>query len=221
MEYYELTQMQGLDLELKVLKTKQRIKEWYEKFDGAVYISFSGGKDSTVLLDIVRQIYPDIPVVFIDTGLEYPEIRDFVKTIKGVITRRPKMGFKEVISHYGYPVISKEQAQYISSVRNCKSKSGKTYEQRMNGNRWGRGKVSEKWKFLIDAPFKISDKCCEIMKKKPAKLYEKETGNHPITAVMAIESSLRTVNYLKTGCNSFDAKRPMSQPMGFWTEQDV
>jgi 3'-phosphoadenosine 5'-phosphosulfate sulfotransferase (PAPS reductase)/FAD synthetase len=221
MEYWELQQMQGLDLEVKVLKTKQRIKEWYEAHDGNVYVSFSGGKDSTVLLMIAREMYPDIPAVFIDTGLEYPEVRDFVKTWDNVVTLRPKMGFKEVIEKYGYPVISKEQAQYIASVRNCKDKTGKTYNQRMNGNRWGRGKVSEKWKFLIDAPFKISDKCCDVMKKKPAKDYEKATGNHPIIGVMACESSKRVQDYLKVGCNAFDAKRPMSRPMGFWTEQDV
>lgn len=221
MEHWELRQMQGLDLEIKVLKTKQRIKEWYEEYDGNVYVSFSGGKDSTVLLHIARELYPDIPAVFIDTGLEYPEVRDFVHTQDNITVLRPKMGFKEVIERYGYPVISKEQAQYIAGVRNCKDKSGKTYEQRLNGNRWGRGKVSEKWKFLIDAPFKISDKCCDVMKKRPAKAYEKATGNHPIVGVMANESSMRTISYLKSGCNVFTAKRPMSQPMGFWTEQDV
>ena len=221
MEHYELLQMMSLPLEQKIIKTKQRIKEFYEKFDGKVYISFSGGKDSTVLLRIARELYPDIVAVFLATGLEYPEIMAFVKTIDNVVTLHPKMGFQEVISHYGYPVISKEQAQHISEVRNCKDKSGINYQNRMNGNKWGRGKVSEKWKFLLDAPFKISHQCCNIMKKNPAKKYEKETGNHPITGIMAIESSMRTINYLKTGCNSFNGKRPMSQPLGFWTEQDV
>jgi 3'-phosphoadenosine 5'-phosphosulfate sulfotransferase (PAPS reductase)/FAD synthetase len=72
MERWELQQLQGLPLELKVLKSKQRIKEWYEHYNGDVYVSFSGGKDSTVLLRMVRELYPDVPAVFIDTGLEYP-----------------------------------------------------------------------------------------------------------------------------------------------------
>lgn len=80
----ELRTLQALPLDIKILKTKQRIKEWYDHWDGQVYISFSGGKDSTVLLDIARSIYADLPAVFIDTGLEYPEIRNFVKTFDNV-----------------------------------------------------------------------------------------------------------------------------------------
>jgi 3'-phosphoadenosine 5'-phosphosulfate sulfotransferase (PAPS reductase)/FAD synthetase len=221
MEHWELKQMQSLPLQAKVIKTQQRIKEWYERYDGNVYVSFSGGKDSTVLLDIARDLYPDIPAVFVDTGLEYPEVKDFVKTIDNVVVLKPKMVFTEVIKKYGYPVISKEQSQFISEVRNCKNKDGINYFKRLNGNKWGRGKISEKWKYLIDAPFKISNKCCSIMKKDPARDYEKASGNHPITGMMASESSKRTIDYLKTGCNAFDIKRPQSQPMGFWTEQDV
>ena len=59
------------------------------------------------------------------------------------------------------------------------------------------------------------------MKKDPAKRYTKETGRLPITAQMATESRLRTQVWLKNGCNAFDAKRKMSNPMAFWTEQDV
>ena len=163
MEGWVLKQMQQLPLEVKIEKTKLRIREWYEKYNGDVYISFSGGKDSTVLLDIVRQVYPNVVAVFIDTGLEYPEIRNFVKTIDNVITLKPKMNFRDVIQKYGYPLISKEQAQFLQQYRNAKSE--KTKDTRLNGNKWGQGKISKKWKFLIDAPFKISEECCNIMKK--------------------------------------------------------
>lgn len=59
------------------------------------------------------------------------------------------------------------------------------------------------------------------MKKKPVKKYEKESGNRPIIATMACESRMRKTAWLKNGCNAFDSKRPISQPMSFWTEQDV
>ena len=59
------------------------------------------------------------------------------------------------------------------------------------------------------------------MKKNPSHKYQKETGRMPITAMMASESRLRTQKWLKQGCNAFDAKKPMSMPMAFWTEQDV
>jgi 3'-phosphoadenosine 5'-phosphosulfate sulfotransferase (PAPS reductase)/FAD synthetase len=219
MENWQLQQLQGLPLEVKIEKTKLRIREWYEYYNGQVYISFSGGKDSTVLLDIVRSIYPEVPAVFVDTGLEYPEIRDFVRTFDNVLWIKPKMRFDEVIKKYGYPVISKEQAQYIQQYRNAKSE--KTKFTRLNGNKYGQGKISKKWLYLLDAPFKISEKCCDIMKKNPAKIYEKHTGFKGYIGVMASESSKRIQDYLKVGCNAFDAKRPISRPLGFWTEQDV
>lgn len=218
MEKWQLTQMQNLPLEVKIEKTKQRIKEWYEYYNGEVYVSFSGGKDSTVLLHIARQLYPNIPAVFVDTGLEYPELREFVKTFDNVIWLKPKMHFTDVIKKYGYPLISKEQSEYIYDYVNTKSEKQKN--KRWNGIN-GSYKISEKWKFLVNAPFKISHKCCTIMKKDPIKKYEKETGRNGILGIMANESQMRQREYLKHGCNGFNMKRPISNPMGFWTEQDI
>jgi 3'-phosphoadenosine 5'-phosphosulfate sulfotransferase (PAPS reductase)/FAD synthetase len=82
-----------------------------------VYISFSGGKDSTVLLDIVRRDYPDVPAVFVDTGLEYPEIREFVKKFENVTIVRPTMNFRKVIDTYGYPFFSKEVSNCVAGAR--------------------------------------------------------------------------------------------------------
>ena len=65
----DLKIMQAWSLDRKIQVTQTRIMEWYIKNNGNVYVSFSGGKDSTVLLDLARRIYPDIPAVFIDTGL--------------------------------------------------------------------------------------------------------------------------------------------------------
>ena len=79
----------------------------------------------------------------------------------------------------------------------------------------------EKYKPLIDADFNMSDLCCDVMKKKPSYDYQKKTGRKPIIATMTEESMLREKNWLKSGCNAFDDKHPKSQPMSFWTEQDV
>lgn len=211
--------MQHLSLDLKIIMTKSRIRQWYNEFSGDVYISFSGGKDSTVLLHLVRELYPEVPAVYVDTGLEYPEIRDFVKTIDNVTWLRPEMNFKEVILKYGYPIISKEQSAFIQEYRTTKSE--KLKKIRLEGNKYGRGKISKKWRFLIDAPFLIGDKCCDIMKKNPAKKYEKETGLHPYIGTMAEESAQRKSNWIKYGCNAFEKTRPTSQPLSFWTEQDI
>ena len=111
----ELQQKQALPLNVKIKMTEQRIHEWVDHFgEDGVYVSFSGGKDSTVLLDVARRLYPNIKAVFVDTGLEYPEIRTFVKAFENVDIIRPKITFKEVIEKYGYPFFSKEISECIA-----------------------------------------------------------------------------------------------------------
>ena len=109
----ELKYLQALPLDLKIAKTKLRIIEFYEHYNGNVHISFSGGKDSTVLLHIARGIYPNIKAVFVDTGLEYPEIKAQIKRFENVETIRPKKIFSQVIKDNGYPVIGKKHARMI------------------------------------------------------------------------------------------------------------
>ena len=83
-------------------------------------------------------------------------------------------------------------------------------------------KISKKWLKMVDSGFKISEKCCDVMKKEPFHRYQKETGRMPITGVMARESRTRERDYLRYGCNSFDSKtNPMSKPMAFWMEKDI
>jgi 3'-phosphoadenosine 5'-phosphosulfate sulfotransferase (PAPS reductase)/FAD synthetase len=185
---------------------------------GKVYVSFSGGKDSTVLLHLVRSIYPEVPAVFLNTGLEYPEVVEFVKKTENVIMLRPKKSFKEVIEQYGYPVISKEVSQKINEAK--RTKSTKLRNKRLHGDKNGNGKIPNKYMYLLDAPFLISHKCCDILKKNPAKKYEKETGRSPIIGNMAIDSRLREQSYIRTGCNVYEG-RPRSQPLAFWKEEDI
>ncbi|MDY6152774.1 MAG: phosphoadenosine phosphosulfate reductase family protein [Terrisporobacter sp.] len=219
----ELKLMQNYPLWMKVEKTKLRIQEWYEYWDGQVYVSYSGGKDSTVLLHIVRQLYPDVPAVFCNTGTEYPELQSVVRKQENLVILRPNMPFKQILEERGYPVVSKDVSDCVKRARKNIAE-GKTDTVRVRqirglceGSRFNKGK----WEFLLDAPFKISADCCDELKKKPFKKYEKETNRKPMIATMATESQTREAVYLKTGCNAFDSKRPKSTPLGFWTEQDV
>lgn len=228
---YDLAQMQSLPLEAKILMTQERIRQWYEHWEGQVYVSFSGGKDSTVLKHIVDSMYDDVPALFVNTGLEYPEIQKFVTQIKAgefdcfnsdVEIVRPEMRFDEVVKTHGYPIISKEIAQRLHyaqrgagwAVRclNGKNPDGtaSVYKQR-----------NMKWAPLMNAPFYVSHKCCDVMKKKPAKVYEKGTGRKPFVGTLASESNLRKTNWVRYGCNAFSANRPTSQPLSFWTESDI
>lgn len=225
----DLQQMQSLPLSAKVMMTKRRIRDWYDYWGGEVYVSFSGGKDSTVLLHIVREMYPDVEAVFVNTGLEYPEIQKFVKTFDNVTILRPKMRFDEVIKTYGYPMISKEVSECVGEGRVALERKDGTYTYRLK-RLFGKavdknGEKSifnvEKYKPLLYVDFLMSNKCCNVMKKKPSAEYAKKTGKKQITAQMASESRLREQAWLKNGCNGFDMKRPTSNPMSFWTEQDV
>ena len=113
----DLSVMQAWPLERKIQVTQTKIIEWYLHYGGKVAVSFSGGKDSTVLLDLARRAFPDIKAAYVDTGLEYPELREFVKTISDVVWLRPDMPFPRVIETYGYPVISKEVARGLYYAR--------------------------------------------------------------------------------------------------------
>ena len=220
-----LNRRQAWPLDRKVAESIERIKEWYLAFDGNVSVSFSGGLDSTVLVDLVRSVYPEVPGVFCNTGLEYPEIVLFVKTIPNVTTIRPKMPFHKVVEKWGYPVISKRVAQYIYEVRTAKGYSA-TKQLRLtgikqDGRRSPMSMIPLKWQYLCDAPFKISDKCCSELKKKPFNKYHKKTGRYPYIGMLADDSKLRLQAYYRYGCNRFDSKRPQSNPLSFWRHQDI
>ena len=213
--------------------SQYRIREWYNHWGGAVYVSFSGGKDSTVLLHMARQIYPDIPAMFVNTGLEYPEVQAHVRKLQkewgNIDMIRPEMRFDEVLKSYGYPVVSKEVSECVDQARKCLQRNDGKYTYRLARIRGElrdkKGNLSKfnckKWQFLLDAPFLVSNQCCNVMKKKPAKKYERETGRKPIIGTMACESRVRHQAWMRTGCNAFESTRPKSQPMSFWTEQDV
>lgn len=223
----DLKYLQSLPLDLKVMMTKARIREWVSHFgEDGVYVSFSGGKDSTVLLHLVREEYPNIEAVFVNTGLEYPEIQKFVKLFDNVTILRPKMSFVDVIKKYGYPIVSKDVAECIDGARKAEEQ-GIVNQRIKQMNGWWTDKTGkksqsfnhEKYKPLMYVDFKISNKCCNEMKEKPLNVLNKT--KHPFIALLTDESSRREMAWIKTGCNAFDSKNPSSKPMSFWTEQDV
>lgn len=238
-ETWELRQMQAAPLEVKILMTQRRIRDWITEYGiEGVYVSFSGGKDSTVLLDLVRNYEPEAKAVFVNTGLEYPEIRKFALSFPNVEELRPHWGraakahgkrpediitFRDTLEFYGYPIISKAVSNAIVETRRT---PGGSRWQRLHGEyRRKDGKKSlfdySKYLPLYYLPVRISDECCRVNKKGPAHIYQRATGRKPIIATMASESVIREQAWLQTGCNSFDSREPMSKPMSFWTTQDV
>lgn len=218
----DLAIMQGLPLPVKVRMSETRIRQWVQHYgEDGVYISFSGGKDSTVLLDIVRNLYPGIPAVFVNTGLEYPEIQSFVKTFDNVEILHPKMRFDEVIRKYGYPFIGKEVSKNVYYAR----KSGEKnihYKKLFGIGAFEKSMFATiKYTPLFNADFMISASCCDVMKKAPVHSYDHRSKRVPMTAQMAEESLNRMSKWLMNGCNSFNSRHPISNPMSFWTEQDI
>ena len=228
-QLWELQQMQSLPLALKVRMSERRVRDWINEFgsDG-VCVSFSGGKDSTVLLHIVRSVDPDVPALFVDTGLEYPEIRQHVRRLQNewgnIEIVRPEMRFDEVLKEYGYPLPTKRIADVVEGARrNPNSSRARCIRGEYGGRRDGQPSKFNcpQWAYLLDAPFKISSKCCDVMKKNPLKKYQKETGRRPFIGTMARESQSRRNTWLKNGCNAFNSPTPTSRPLSFWTESDI
>lgn len=239
--------MVGQPYELKPSFSMKRVLEWYQHWDGLVYISFSGGLDSTVLAYIVCQAYMKyqslmkdrhVILVFSDTGIEFPELRKFTtyytewlqnkfpELSVELTTLKPEKGhtFKDVCENYGFPIISKENATKIRKLRNGKL-SDRYRNYLLNGDERGKfGMLPKKWQFLVNKEkikFTTSEKCCDEMKKRPFKKYHKETGRYPFIGITQDESFQRENQYNHTGCNVYDGDRPKSQPLGFWTKQDI
>ena len=237
----DLKLFQAECLEDKFQRTLAKASEWFAYWKNEVYVAFSGGIDSSVLADICgfwcRASGATLYLVYVDTGLEYPEIRKHCKSFAEYLRNkydievvldivRPDMRFDEVIKTYGYPLISKEVSKCISAARRLPSKYGDVCRARLEGTHMQKsGEKSlfncAKYKPLLEVDFNLSERCCGVMKKSPSHNYAKKTGRKAMTAQMADESRLREQQWLKFGCNMFDNQFPVSNPMSFWTKQDV
>ena len=228
MEINELRERQGWSLEKKIDHSLGVIEDFHAQLDGRVAVSFSGGKDSTVLYWLARKLFPDIKGVFCNTGNEYPDIVKFVRKMRdgggwNVDIIYPEMKPSEVISGYGFPLISKETSQRIWYTKHkpdsCVAKIGRGEI----GN--GKFRIPKKYMYLVDSDYDVTPKCCDILKKKPFDKYRKEHGVNFMVGTMASESMNRTTAYLRQGsCNHYDwgdMRRTKSLPLSIWLEEDI
>ena len=222
-----LQSLREMNLESKIIQTKYLIKQAVDEFGlDHVYISYSGGKDSTVLSHIAKSIYPDILHLFANTTNEYPETLQHIKWEKdcngtNIISVSPIDGhgeswnFKKVVCHYGYPMFSKRIANAIRTYQHALT------ERTQNNSLEYIDRNFKKYKKYIDDP--ISDKCCEKLKKYPLKRKARELGvKCSIIGILASESYQREKDWLEYGCNVFhERKDNQSRPLSFWTEEDI
>lgn len=187
------------------------------------YVSFSGGLNSTVLLDIARRyVDPNMPGVFCSTGNEWPEIVRFVRDTPHVTIIRPKLTPREVIARYGFPLVSKEQAHAVRDVRTSQSEKLRNYRLYGNG-KVSPGTLSQRWRYLVNEPYATSEKCCVVLKKRPFASYNRRTCSLPMVGTMAGESKLRETAYIRRGgCNAFsdNPDKVHSTPLSIWMEAD-
>ena len=219
----ELRRLQRYPYEWKVEHSLDVIREFVEhEGENGVYVSFSGGKDSLVLLHLVRSIYPDVPAVFANTGIEFPEQVKFVRSFPNVTEVHPIKHFPKIIKEDGIVYPSKEVAMYVrDATKGCKYAINgfKGLDTEGKENRYKQR--FKRYAYLLECGVKISPVCCELMKEKPMRDYEKQNGKSPIIGTRAEESFRRAVGWMKSGCNSFAGKRSKSTPLSLWTEQDV
>ena len=224
MTFEELHNRQQWTLAQKIDHSLGVIDQFIARMDGKVYLSFSGGKDSTVLLHLCEILKPDIQCVFVNTGCESVDVVRFVEKMKAahnIEVIRPKLTPRQVWAKYGFPLVSKDQAFKIDLVRkNPNSASAQKFMRDSN-----KFTISKCFRYLCDTDkckYHTSAVCCNKLKKDPCKRYEHESGLRPIVATMASESMLRETDYLRVGqCNKFDQGHEKSKPLSIWMEEDI
>lgn len=172
------------------------INEKYNLLDNA-YISFSGGKDSTVLHYILDEALPNnkIPRVFINTGIEYKDIFLFVKSLaekdERFVIYSPKVNIKQMLEKVGYPFKSKEHSQKVQGYR-CGQRS-KSLLKYFGFEAGGYNPCPKKLLYqLNDTSLKISNKCCYKLKKEPVVNWMKENNKSiTITGMRKAEGGAR------------------------------
>ena len=203
-----------MDYELTLFDRKNVIKDTINKYgEENFYLSFSGGKDSTVLHYLLDMALPDnkIPRVFIDTGIEYNYIREFVlelaKKDQRIIILKPTQPIKPTLEKYGYPFKSKGH-----SLRVCQFNKGlnSNYIKKYINGYDHKGKKSTfvcpkilLYQFNQKGEYNYSNLCCQKLKKEPVHKWEKENGKFiAITGMRAEEGG----NRKRLGCIITDAK---------------
>lgn len=178
--------MEKEDFELNLFDRIEIIKLLNKKVDleKNAYISFSGGKDSTILHYLIDLALPNnrIPRVFINTGIEYNYIVEFVNELASKDDRfvilKPTQAIKPMLEKVGYPFKSKEHSNYLSVYQHCGLES-KTADRYLNPSE-KRKKYGYpaflKYQFTKEFKLKISNLCCYKLKKEPIKKWQKQNN---------------------------------------------
>lgn len=191
--------------EFLLMDRKQKIQQIINKYgEENFYLSFSGGKDSTVLSALVDMALPDnkIPRVYANTGIELNMIRDFVvekqQQDDRIVIIKPSVPIKKMLEEEGYPFKSKGHSEYLNRYQT----SGKLLSvqqylgERTDKEPWSSFKSCPKilkYQFTEEFNMKVSDKCCWRLKEEPIHKWMKENHRpYGIVGIMPSEGGRRT-----------------------------
>ena len=240
----EAKMMLSLDFNIKEKMAMRRVADFIDYFgEERVYVSFSGGLDSLVVLNMARQLVgSSIKAIYLDTYMEIPSMREFVYSYGDKVDLKclkPKKTLKKIIEDDGFCFPSKEVAMCINYMRNSNDKNSWAYKKMhgldKNGNFSEFRQQYVKFLPVIDWDVVISDRCCFDMKHGIAQAYEKENDTHPLIGTRIEESRMRLEAWRKTGCITGEtvlrekdgelvevkADRPACRPISIFTKQDV
>lgn len=158
----------------------QKIKDTVEQYgEDRFYISFSGGKDSTVMSSLFDMAIPGntIPRIFADTGIEMNHIRDFVRQKAEqddrVVMIRPSIPITTMLQEKGYPFKSKQHSHVVGIYQRHGMNSKTVQKYLYSDSRYTCPKVL-RYQFTSEFNMKLSHDCCNELKKKPIKKWAKE-----------------------------------------------
>ena len=120
------------------------------------YLSFSGGKDSTVVHYLLDMALPNnkIPRVYSNTGIEYRKVVDFVKDMASkderIIIIKPSVPIKKTLDENGYPFKSKLYSHHYEIYKNNKEQIHQ-YIQMIEDD----PKLKEDYEFVHNLPYGV------------------------------------------------------------------
>lgn len=167
------------------------------------YLSFSGGKDSTVVHHLLDMAIPEnrIPRVFANTGIEYVDIVKFVKALaqdddRFVIVNNTK-NIRQTLEQEGWPFKSKEHSRKVRQYQHTGHIS--PYLERYLSNAKTQFKCPDilRYQFTEENKLKISELCCDKIKKATTKKWSQTSHKTvPITGMRKEEGGAR----VQLGC---------------------
>jgi 3'-phosphoadenosine 5'-phosphosulfate sulfotransferase (PAPS reductase)/FAD synthetase len=216
--YDELKELQSKSLEQKIDWARRCIKRALNTLK-TPSIAFSGGKDSTVLLHLLRQYRPNMLVIYGNTRIEFPECVKFARNLRkewdlNYYEAKPEVSFWWVVENYGWPLMGKTFG--VGGVAHKSSRAKYFDDLAAQGQLTGQ--------YAIQAEVPISSACCTFLKERPSQKLQKQLGVDGVfLGIMASESRQRMFNFLEWGEWYYPKSQKIwkSHPLAIWTDDDI